>query len=62
MNDISQYIDVLIQAPLAVILIVFIYLSFKNVFTPIILKLSGIIDKLTTSIKELTDVIKRLKP
>ena len=61
MNEFGQYIDVLIQAPIAVILIWFIYLSFKHVFSPLVMKMAEIIDKLVTAVKELSDVIKRLK-
>ena len=58
MDNIQQYIDVLVQAPIAATLIVFIFLTFK-LFTKIIEAYSNKIDKITNSLDEAIRIIKQ---
>lgn len=62
MENITEYIDVLIQAPIAVILIVFIYLSIKLIttfMTLIMNQLSQLIKDLTIALNDAIKIIKQ---
>ena len=64
MENISQYIDVLVQAPIAVILIVFIYLTFKILTTfinTVLGQTNKIFSQLNETLKETIKIIKQIK-
>lgn len=62
MDNISEYIDVLIQAPIAVILMVYIYLNNKQntiFYTAIIKQQNETIKGITTALSESIKIIKQ---
>ena len=62
MENITEYIDVLIQAPIAVILIVFIYLTNKQTtafFNSVIAQQNKIITDITQALDEAIKIIKQ---
>lgn len=64
MENITEYIDVLIQAPIAVILIVFIYLimKFQTTFvTTIIRNQNDMFVKISQALNEAIKIIKQIK-
>ena len=60
MENITEYIDVLIQAPIAVILIVFIYLTFKFL-TALMHKQMEVISKIIQALNEAIKIVKQEK-
>lgn len=64
MNEFSKYVDVLIQAPLAVIMVIFIYLTFKfnsNLILKVSEQQNSVIDKVTKALNEAIKIIKQIK-